>query len=127
MNKICKQYISEVKTLFPIMGKSEKRYIAKLKANIESYCEETDITTKKELYEKYGLPNNVVNDYFSAADTEYIVKKIKTSKYIKAFISVILIILIIVTSVFCTFWYQNHQMFLREEAVIHEDIIEEIG
>ena len=49
------------------MGKSEKRYVTKLKANIESYCEDEEITTKEELYEKYGLPNNVVNDYFSAA------------------------------------------------------------
>lgn len=125
MNKICKQYISEVKSFFPIMGKSEKRYVTKLKANIESYCEDEEITTKEELYEKYGLPNNVVNDYFSAADTEYIVKKIKTSKYIKAFISVILIILIILTSVFCAFWYQNHQMLLREEALFANEVIEE--
>lgn len=101
------------------MGKSEKRYVTKLKANIESYCEDEEITTKEELYEKYGLPNNVVNDYFSAADTEYIVKKIKTSKYIKAFISVIL------TSVFCAFWYQNHQMLLREEALFSNEVIEE--
>ena len=49
MNKICKQYISEVKSFFPIMGKSEKRYVTKLKANIESYCEDEEITTKEEL------------------------------------------------------------------------------
>ena len=55
MNKICKQYISEVKSFFPIMGKSEKRYVTKLKANIESYCEDEEITTKEELYEKYGF------------------------------------------------------------------------
>ncbi len=83
MNKICKQYISEVKSFFPIMGKSEKRYVTKLKANIESYCEDEEITTKEELYEKYGLPNNVVNDYFSAADTEYIVKKSKLQNILK--------------------------------------------
>ena len=61
MNKICKQYISEVKSFFPIMGKSEKRYVTKLKANIESYCEDEEITTKEELYEKYGFES--LGDY----------------------------------------------------------------
>lgn len=124
MNKICKQYISEIKAFFPIMGKDEKKYIAKLKNNIESYCDEAGITTKKELYKNYGFPNNVVNDYYSSLDTDYIVKKIKFSKHIKALVSVILILLIIVTSVFCAFWYQNHQMYLREEAIITESVIE---
>ena len=124
MNKICKQYISEIKAFFPIMGKDEKKYIAKLKNNIESYCDEACITTKEELYKNYGFPNNVVNDYYSSLDTDYIVKKIKLSKYIKALVSVILILLIVVTSVFCAFWYQNHQMYLREEAIIAESVIE---
>ena len=116
MNKICKQYISEIKAFFPIMGKDEKKYIAKLKNNIESYCDEAG--------KNYGFPNNVVNDYYSSLDTDYIVKKIKLSKYIKALVSVILILLIVVTSVFCAFWYQNHQMYLREEAIIAESVIE---
>ena len=124
MNKICKQYISEIKAFFPIMGKDEKKYIAKFKNNIESYCDEAGITTKEELYNNYGFPNNVVNDYYSSLDTDYIVKKIKFSKYIKALVLVILILLIVVTSVFCVFWYQNHQMYLREEAVIAESVIE---
>lgn len=124
MNKICKQYISEIKAFFPIMGKDEKKYIAKLKNNIESYCDEAGIATKEELYKNYGFPNNVVNDYYSSLDTDYIVKKIKLSKYIKALVSVILILLIVVTSVFCAFWYQNHQMYLREEAIIAESVIE---
>ncbi len=124
MNKVCRRYISEVKALFPIMSKNERKYIAKLKENVESYCEETGITTKEELYENYGLPKEVVNDYYSTVDMDYLIGKIRTSKYVKILISVIAIILIVLASVFCTFWYQNHQMALREEAVICEQVIE---
>lgn len=124
VNKICKQYISEIKAFFPMIGKDERKYINKFKTNIENYCDDFGIITKEELYKAYGVPNSIVNDYYSSLDTDYIVKKIKVSKYIKLLISVLLILLIILASVFCTFWYQNHQMYLREETVITESVIE---
>lgn len=126
MNKICKQYISEIKAFFPIMGKDEKKYIAKLKNNIESYCDEAGITTKEELYKNYGLPNDVVNDYYSSVDTDYIIRKIKTSKYIKAFIATILVLAVIAASTFCVILYDAHQIAARQEVVIHENIIDEM-
>jgi len=124
MNKICKQYISEVKALFPIMGKDERNYVKKLKANIESYCGDAGITSKKELYESYGLPNEVVNDYYSTTDTEYIIKRIKISKYIKAFIVAVITLAVAATSVFCAVLYKEHQMAVRQEVIFAESVVE---
>lgn len=124
MDKICKQYISEVKAFFPIMGKEERNYINKLKLNIANYCEEEGITSKQELYDNYGKPNDVANDYFSTVDTKYIIKKIKISKYIKASIVAILSLALISTSVYCIVRYEYHQMSMREEVVIVESVIE---
>ena len=35
MNSLTKQYIKNVKALFPILGKDEKNYLYKLQSNIE--------------------------------------------------------------------------------------------
>lgn len=126
MNKICKQYISEVKALFPIMGKNEKIYVNKLKKHLENHCEESCIASKQELYESYGQPNDIVNDYFSSADTEYIVKKIKISKYIKIAITSLLVIALATASIYCIILIREHAIFAREEVVICEQTIEEI-
>lgn len=124
MNKICKKYISEVKAFFPIMGKEERKYVNKLRLNIENYCEEADITSKQELYENYGTPNDVVNDYYSSVDTNIIIKKIRISKYIKVFIIAILALAVIVASTFCIILYNDYQIATRQEAVIVEEVIE---
>jgi len=40
MKTLCRQYISDVKSLFPIVGKEERIFLAKLKKTIENYCDE---------------------------------------------------------------------------------------
>ena len=54
MNKLCKEYINEIKAMFPVKGKEERKYIKNLSKDIEDYCEEADATTKEELYKNYG-------------------------------------------------------------------------
>ena len=79
MNKLCQQYISNVKSLFPIMGKAEKKYVHSLATDVNDYCSEESIETIDELYENYGAPSDIVNNYFSASDTTEIIKRIKIS------------------------------------------------
>ena len=83
MNKICKQYISDVKNLFPIIGKNEKRYIKGLETELHNYCIEENITDKKELCQKYGMPNEILNNYYRNVSIDDIIKKIRIMKYIK--------------------------------------------
>jgi hypothetical protein len=108
------------------MGKNERKYIKKLNENIEGYCEEANITSKQELYDNYGNPNDVVNDYCSTVDTDYIIKKIKISKYIKFFIATILVLITIATSTYCVLLYNSYQTAARQEVVICDQSIEEI-
>ena len=95
MNKICKTYISEVKAFFPILGKDEKAYISKLKTNVDNFCDEANISTKEELYKQYGMPIDVVHEYYSSSDTESIIKRIQLTKYIKRFCLIVLVLSII--------------------------------
>lgn len=126
MSKISKQYIKEVKAMFPVKSKNERLYLKKLTMDVEMLCEEVNITSKEELYEKYGKPVDVVAEYFATVDTDYVFKKLRISKYIKALVAVTTAIIIVLTAMFATIRWQLHQMELREEVVICEEVIEEI-
>lgn len=124
MNKISKKYISEVKTLFPIMGKNEKKYIANLKTTVEDYCANADIASKETLYQNFGTPTDVVNSYYSTVDINYVIKKIKSAKYIKICIAIILILAIIATSTYCIISYSTYKDFQNDNIFFEETVIE---
>lgn len=118
MNKICREYIKKVKTLFPILGKDEKNYINKLKLNLEDNF--NHVTSLNELYTSVGTPEDTVNLYFVYADTDYIITRIRKSKFIKCCISVISLALIITLLLFNVYAYEAHKTF-KEEQIIYEE------
>lgn len=125
MNEICREYISEIKALFPIKRKTEKEYIKKVASDIEDYCEESNVTSKQDLYDNYGRPNDVVNNYFATVDTEYVVKQIRTTKFIKSAIAITIILAMIATSALCMCAYVSCKLAMDEApAVIVESITE---
>lgn len=124
MTKLCKEYIKEVKAMFPVKGKQERKYIKQLRTDVEDYCEESNATTKEELYENYGNPVDVVAEYFSATGVPYVIKKIRISKYIKALVAVIIAILISLSTLYANILWEEHQAIMRQEMVYAENIIE---
>ena len=127
MNKICKEYISEIKALFPIKRKPEKDYIKKIAADVADYCEEANVTSKQELYDNYGRPNDVVNNYFATVDTEYIVKQISTKRLLKTFLVIMLLLATIVTAAIGSCAYISYYLAERNAVVIREDSIVEFN
>lgn len=126
MNKICKEYVSEIKALFPIKRKPEREYIKKVMVDIENFCEESEVTTKQELYESYGKPNDVVNNYLATVDTEYIAKQISTSRFIRIAVAVLLVLATIAAAVFCINLTTELQYLIEEDQKSStETIIEE--
>jgi hypothetical protein len=118
MNKVCKEYISDAKKFFPVMGRKERDYLRKVSGDIEDFIEVENITTKSELVEKYHQPYEVANNYYATFfDTELIIKRIKISKYIKTFISILIIVTLIGFSFYMYVWNNHRIMALREEMV----------
>ena len=126
MSKISKEYIKEVKAMFPVKGKKERLYLKNLARDVEMLCEEENITSKEELYEKYGKPVDVVAEYFATVETDYVVKKLRISKYIKALIAVIITIIVVYSSVYIYAFIETQQIAAREEVVDVEEVIEVI-
>lgn len=122
MNKICKEYISDARKFFPIMGKKEREYLRKASCDIEDFIEAEKITTKSELVEKYHQPYEVANNYYATFfDTELIIKRIKISKYIKLLITIIIAAIIIVGTIRVIDFIQLNQSYSKEEMVSNSD------
>ena len=120
MNRLCKQYISQVKLLLPTIGKSEKTYLTTLTSNLEDFCEDTSPQTMDDLYKEFGSPVDTVNSYISTLPTETLIKRIRTSKYIRCLIVALIIMFACITSIFAITYYQSFQVF-KQEAVYFTD------
>lgn len=120
MNRLCKQYISQVKLLLPTIGKSEKNYLTTLTSNLEDFCEDTSPQTMDDLYKEFGFPVDTVNSYISTLPTETLIKRIRTSKYIRCLIVALIIMFACITSIFAITYYQSFQVF-KQEAVYFTD------
>lgn len=111
MHKLCKQYISDVKLFFPIMGKEEKKYLAKLKYTVEDFCEEENITTMNKLYDEIGLPSDIANSYYTCTNTQKLLKQIQ---YMRYNIAVLLIAIII----FSANIYLTYKIFFKRKLIL---------
>mgnify|MGYP004683511703 CR=1 FL=1 len=120
MNRLCKQYISQVKLLLPTIGKSEKNYLTTLTSNLEDFCEDTSPQTMDDLYKEFGSPVDTVNSYISTLPTETLIKRIRTSKYIRCLIVTLIIMFACIISIFAITYYQSFQVF-KQEAVYFTD------
>ena len=120
MNRLCKQYISQVKLLLPTIGKSEKNYLTTLTSNLEDFCEDTSPQTMDDLYKEFDSPVDTVNSYISTLPTETLIKRIRTSKYIRCLIVTLIIMFACIISIFAITYYQSFQVF-KQEAVYFTD------
>ena len=120
MNRLCKQYISQVKLLLPTIGKSEKNYLVTLTSNLEDFCEDTSPQTMDDLYKEFGSPVDTVNSYISTLPTETLIKRIRTSKYIRCLIVTLIIMFACIISIFAITYYQSFQVF-KQESVYFTD------
>ena len=123
MNIICKTYISEVKAFFPILGKDERSYISKLRTNVDDFCDEAHISTKEELYKQYGMPIDIVHEYYSSVDTDKIISRIFLSKWIKRCLVIILILTVIASICYCLIMFQAYNKYKDEIVVTQTDQI----
>lgn len=95
MNKHSKKYYRDIKVVIPSKGPQERRLVKDYKMRIVELNEiEPDITYEK-LQQNLGNPMNIVTEYYEGADTEYLMKKIRTTKMIRFCIYCILLLTLV--------------------------------
>ena len=124
MNKICKEYMGEIRTLFPIKKKDEKAYLKKLATDVEDYCEEAKVESKQELYDNYGMPYEVVSNYLSTVDTDYIVKQLRISKFLRRAIVALLVLAVAATTARVIYLQHAHDVIEHNRLVVEGKIVD---
>lgn len=124
MNKICKQYIADIKSIFPIMGKEERDYIGKLAITVNEFCETENVTSKNILYKKFGTPTDVANTYYTGTDIERLLKRMRISRYIKTTATGLLLILLLIMIIFALVYasdsYHTQELFDEMDAIFED-------
>lgn len=120
MSRLCRKYMSEVRTLFPIKRKQERVYLKTLASAIEEFCEDRLITSKQELYENYGTPYEVMTGYFATINTDHVVKKLRVSKAIRRAVMIILLLATFATTVYCIHMLESFVVFKQEGTIVND-------
>ena len=124
MTKLCNTYIKKIKTLFPLIGKSERNFIKAIRINVNDFLADAPNSSLDDLYKEFGKPEDVINSYYVSVNTDNIIKRIKISKYVKILITAFIICLLSLTILKFYISYTEHQVFMDEQIQQEEIIIE---
>lgn len=121
-NKIVKNYKREIRYLFPIFTKKEKRFFIDICNTITDYTTDNEDFTLESLIQNIGEPKDIVSRYLLDMDGETLRKSLSRTKYIRFTLGIIVLILII-TGAFKM--GTDYLSFLEgREAYIHRETIE---
>lgn len=110
MNKDSKKYIRDLKLFLPIHSKKEKQLFSDIKSRLEELTADSPEVTYEQICDELGAPQEVVSEYFFNSDTEYLVKKLRFTQYIRRVFLIVVIAILIVTGVRS---YYLHQLYLE--------------
>ena len=105
MNKenAARDYIRQVKAIFPLYGRERKRFINDLKEAVESHIEDTKDGSYEDIVKHFGSPAEVVSDYIEGMDPEALYRKITFRRRITT-IAVIALIAVLIGVVIDLLW-----------------------
>lgn len=121
-NKIIKNYKREIRHLFPVFTKNEKRFFNDICGTITDYTTECEDFTLDSLIQEIGEPKDIVSRYLLDIDGEILRKSLSRTKYVRFTFGVIILVAIITGSFKIGTDYLS---FLEgREAYIDREIIE---
>ena len=125
MNKenAARDYIRQVKAIFPLYGRERKRFINDLKEAVESHIEDTKDGSYEDIVKHFGSPAEVVSDYIEGMDPEALYRKITFRRRITT-IAVIALIAVLIGVVIDLLWdYLAYRKDVESIVVERETII----
>lgn len=117
-----KKYLRNCRRLFPIYGKYERRFMNRLKEQIQEHIDSSSNLNYEELVEQFGSPKDVVVEYYNSVDDDYLLKKTNLVKQIKRVLFVILTVVLIYFAVNFVLLYKSYKD-VQDSIIIHEETI----
>ena len=125
MNKenAARDYIRQIKAIFPLYGRERKRFINDLKEAVESHIEDTKDGSYEGIVKHFGSPAEVVSDYIEGMDPEALYRKITYRRRILTIAGVALIA-VLVGVILNLYWnYDAYRQAVESIIVEGETII----
>ena len=117
-----KRYFKEIKSLLPVYSKEEKKFLTNLMRDVDSYIEENPDSDYMQYISQFGEPKDIASRYIADADSNYLLSQIKTSKYIKIGVLIIIIAFVIGVASVITIHYID---FVKaQESYIAREVTE---
>lgn len=92
------QYIRDVRKLMSTHGRNEKRFLADLKRDLESYCDDhPDNSDFDSLVREFGSPKETYIHYLLAQDDSYLLHATQVRGIIAAIVIVVLIFISVIS------------------------------
>lgn len=123
-NKIIKNYKREIRRLFPVFTKNEKRFFNDICNTITDYTTECEDFTLDSLIQEIGEPKDIVSRYLLDMDGEALRKSLSRTKLIR-FVLGLLIVLSLTMGILKI--RADYLTFLEgRKSYIHQETIETI-
>jgi hypothetical protein len=91
-----KEYIKTVRTLLPINGDKEKRFLIDFEISLNDFTE-NEVNNTDTIIAEFGKATEVVADYIKECDSDYLMKQLRMIRLIRI-IAIIAIVIITITS-----------------------------
>ena len=121
-NRASRRYYKEIKTIIPSIGKYEKRLLKNYKDRITELNVNNPKITYYELQKNLGNPAEIINNYYENVDTVYLIKRLKTTKMIRACLLTILLIVLISIAICLTIDIKMH-IDIENAIPTHKEVI----
>jgi len=83
MNKEIKKYYKEVSTLLPVHGKYEKQFLKNIRESLLEFSADIPDITYLKLCDEFGDPQDIIINYYSEIDNEYLRKQLRRTHFIR--------------------------------------------
>lgn len=113
-----KKYIQNLKNQFHAIGKNERIYLNGLIDRINSFESLNAESTYEDYLEEFGLPEEIISEYYENYDKTNLIRKIKWTKYTKMIFYVSVIALLIFV-----FFLAKTQLEIQKSYPHHDEII----
>jgi hypothetical protein len=103
-----KHYFKEIKSLFPVYSEREKQFLVGLMSEVDEYIALNPDSDYAQLISVFGEPKTIVSQYIAEADATYLLKRIRTARFIKLGVVVVIIAVVIAAASVITLKYMDY-------------------
>lgn len=106
MNEWVRQFVRAVRAGLPVRGRSERRFLRELRAQLEDAFAHRPPASVEEVSAQIGTPEEVVDSYLFQLDPDDLARRIRRAKWWKR-LAVGVIAVLMITFCICVYIVQN--------------------